>query len=48
LEDAVWNNMLYEYMFFEILLVQNPFFVYQIPQDGIEKIADYIIKVRGR
>lgn len=48
LEEAVWNNMVYEYMFFEILLMQNPFFVYQIPQEGIEKIADYIIKIREK
>jgi tetratricopeptide (TPR) repeat protein len=48
LEEAVWNDMVYEYLFFEILLMQNPFFVYQIPREGIEKIADYIINVRGR
>ena len=48
LEQAVWNNMVYEYMFFEILLIKNPFFVYQIPKQGIEKIADYLLKIRGK
>jgi len=48
LEEAVWDSMVYEYVFFEILLMRDPFFVYQIPQQGIEKIADYIIKIRGK
>jgi tetratricopeptide (TPR) repeat protein len=48
LEEAVWNDMIYEYLFFEILLMQNPFFVFQIPRDGIEKVADYVINIRGR
>jgi tetratricopeptide (TPR) repeat protein len=48
LEEAVWNNMVYEFIFFEVVLQKNPFLVYQLPDQGIEKIADYVIAVRGK
>jgi tetratricopeptide (TPR) repeat protein len=48
LEEAVWNSMVYEFIFFEIVLPRDPFFVYQIPNQGIEKIADYVLTVRGK
>ncbi len=48
LEEAVRNSMIYEFIFFEIVLPRDPFFVYQIPNQGIEKIADYVLSVRGK
>jgi tetratricopeptide (TPR) repeat protein len=48
LEEAIWANKIYEYIFFEIIFMKNPFLAYQLPNQDIEKIVDYIIQIRGK
>lgn len=44
--DDKKNNMLQEYIFYEILLTDHPSVAYQLPEGFIQSIADYVLKVR--
>lgn len=41
------NGMLNEYIFYEIVLPEYPFVAYQLNEDFIESIADYVIDIRS-
>ncbi|MCP4155526.1 MAG: hypothetical protein GY757_47825, partial [bacterium] len=43
--DKKWVN---EFLFFEIILIKHPYVAYELSQQFIEKIADYIIAARGK
>jgi hypothetical protein len=46
LQDAAKNQFLDEYILYEIILPENPFVAYQLPEKTILSIKDYILKVR--
>jgi len=46
LQEAVKNHFLEEYILYEIILPENPFVAYQLPEKTILSIKDYILKVR--
>lgn len=48
LKKAAENKSLQEYILYEIVLPQTPFVAYQLPNQTILEIKDYIIKVRNK
>jgi hypothetical protein len=48
LQDAAKNNFLEEYILYEVILPENPFVAYQLPEKTILSIKDYILKVRNK
>jgi tetratricopeptide (TPR) repeat protein len=48
LETAIDKKMLDAYIFYEIILPQQPFVAYQLSEPIIGTIADYLLQVRGR
>jgi tetratricopeptide (TPR) repeat protein len=48
LEEAVNANLVNEFIFFEIVFMKNPLLAFQLPDRDIDKIADYVIRVRGK
>ncbi|MEI6091380.1 MAG: tetratricopeptide repeat protein [bacterium] len=46
LEKAVKKDFLLEFIYFEIILPKHPDFVYTLPTKELEKIQEYLIKVR--
>jgi tetratricopeptide (TPR) repeat protein len=47
LKDAAERKYLDEYILYEIVLPQAPFVAYQLPEQTIQQIKDYIINVRN-
>ncbi|MCW3787270.1 tetratricopeptide repeat protein [Plebeiibacterium sediminum] len=47
LQMALDNDMIDEYIFYEIVLPEHPFVAYQLSADFISGIKDYVIGVRG-
>lgn len=43
---AVEAKMLYPYIYYEIMFPKYPFTAYVTPKDEIERIADYVMKIR--
>jgi tetratricopeptide (TPR) repeat protein len=48
LKEASENKFLNEYILYEIVLPQNPFVAYQLSEEIILGIKDYVLKVRNR
>jgi len=48
LKEAVNKNFINEYIFYEILLPEKPIIAYQLFEDAILKIKDYILTVRNK
>jgi len=48
LKEAAEKKFLNEYILYEIVLPQTPFVAYQLPEETILKIKDYILKVRNK
>lgn len=48
LQDAAENHFFDEYILFEIILPENPFVAYQLPEKTILSIKDYILKIRHK
>lgn len=48
LKDAVNNKYLNEYIFYEIFLPENPVIAYQLPEETILRIKDYILNIRNK
>jgi len=48
LQLSVDNNMIDEFIFYEIVLPEHPFVAYQLSEEFINKIKDYVIEVRGK
>lgn len=44
---ALENGMINEFILFEIVLPNSPFVSYQLPEETILRIRDYVIQVRG-
>lgn len=47
LEKSVKEDMVDEFIFYEILLPKYPNVAYQLPKDFLESISKYVIKIRG-
>ena len=47
LKEAAENKQLEEYIFYEIVLPQNPFIAYRMPEKLILVIKDYILNIRN-
>jgi len=47
LKEAAENNHLSEYILYEIVLPQNPFAAFQLPEQTIADIKDYILNIRN-
>jgi tetratricopeptide (TPR) repeat protein len=47
LKNAADNKYLEEYILYEIVLPQAPFVAYQLPEQTIQQIKDYIINIRN-
>lgn len=48
LKEAVENKFLNEYILYEIVLPQTPFVAFQLPEETILKIKEYILRVRNK
>jgi len=48
LKDAVNNKYIDEYIFYEIFLPENPMIAYQLPEETILRIKDYILNIRNK
>lgn len=48
LQNAIDNEMVNEFIFYEIVLPRFPNVVYQLPKDFIENISSYVITIRGK
>ncbi len=48
LKDAADKGFLQEYIFYEILLPKTPFIAFQLPEETILRIKDYILKIRNK
>jgi len=48
LQKAAENKFLSEYILYEIFLPQTPFLAYQLSEETILRIKDYILKVRNK
>ncbi|MDD5361961.1 MAG: tetratricopeptide repeat protein [Ignavibacteria bacterium] len=46
LEKAIKNKMLYQYIFYEVMFLKHPIIAYTLPREELDKIADYVMKVR--
>lgn len=46
LKKSIKNDLLDAYIFFEIISVKYPFSAYNLSKESIEKIADYVIRIR--
>lgn len=46
LENAIINKMPYSYIYYEIMLVKYPQAAYNFPRDVLDKIVDYVMRVR--
>ncbi len=47
LRKALDEKMIDEFIFFEIYLPEYPFIAYQLPENFILSIKDYVVKIRG-
>ena len=48
LKLALDKQMIDEYIFYEVLLPQYPFVAYQLPEEFVNGIKDYVLQVRGK
>ncbi len=48
LKKATDQGYFHEYLMYEVVLPDKPFVAFQLPRESIEKIKDYILKVRSR
>ena len=48
LQRALDKKLIDEYIYYEILLTDYPFAAYQLPEETIEKIKQYVIEIRGK
>jgi tetratricopeptide (TPR) repeat protein len=48
LKLALDKDMITEYIFYEIYLMDYPFIAYQLPEEFIENIKSYVIKIRSK
>lgn len=48
LKSSLDKEMIDEYIFYEIVLPEHPFVAYQLPEEFIDQIKDYVISIRGK
>lgn len=48
LKEAVLSKYIDEYIYYEMILPENPSVAYQLPEETILRIKDYILKVRNK
>ena len=48
LQSALDKQMIDEYKFYEIILPEYPHVAYQLPEEFIQSIKDYVIEIRGK
>jgi len=47
LNKALDNQMIDEFILYEILLPQYPYVAYQLPEEAIKLVVEYVVQVRG-
>jgi tetratricopeptide (TPR) repeat protein len=47
LEKAIENQILEDYILYEIMFLKYPILAYNLPKEKIDKIADYVLKTRS-